>query len=101
MSETRVIDGALMTVRTARVRHICDGPYPDGHSIEPGEQYEDWRVPPYRGGHEAPTWWQGKRHLGAADSRVCDEIEAYRENVARQRHALLVAAGLLKEGTDG
>jgi hypothetical protein len=98
MPETCVIDGALMTVRTARSRHRCTGPYPGDHWIEPGEQYEDWRVPPWSGGNESPTWWRGKRHVGAGDHRVCDEIEAYREKAVREQRALLTAAGLLKAG---
>ena len=40
---TEVIDGALMTVRTARTRHWCGH---GRHWIEPGERYEHWRVPP-------------------------------------------------------
>lgn len=84
MAETSVIDGALMTIRTARSRHRCGTPYPEGHWIEPGEQYEDWCVPPWRGGNECSTWWRGKRHAGSADSIVCDEIEAYREKAARE-----------------
>ena len=100
MPETRVIDGALMTIRTARVRHVCGALYPRGHAIEPGEQYEDWRVPPWTGGNESPTWWLGKRHVGSGDQIMCEEIEAYREKAAREQRALLVAAGLLKENAD-
>ncbi len=84
MTETSVIDGALMTIRTARSRHRCGGPCPGVHWIEPGEQYEDWRCPPWTDGNECSTWWRGKRHVGAVDGRVCDEIEAYREKAARE-----------------
>jgi len=86
-----VNDDALMTIRTARTRQRCTGPYPGVHWIEPGEPYEDWRVPPWRGGNESPGWWRGKRHVGAGDGRVCDEIEAYRENAEREARAELLA----------
>lgn len=97
MAETRVVDGALMTIRTARSRHRCGSAVRQPHWIESGEQYEDWRVPPWTGGNESPTWWRGKRHVGSGDHIVCEEIEAYREKAERERRVLLVAAGLLKD----
>lgn len=98
MPETRVIDGALVTVRTARTRHRCGAPGGRGHSIEPGEQYEHWRVPPWRGGNESPRWWQGDRHVGAGDGRVCDEIEAYREKAAREQQATRLRSAVTHYG---
>ena len=77
---TEVRDGALMTIRTARTRHWCGQ---GRHWIEPGERYEDWRVPPGRGGNESPRWWRGKRHCDQSYSRACDEVDAYREHAQR------------------
>jgi hypothetical protein len=79
---TEVRDGALMTIRTARTRHWCGL---GRHWIEPGERYEDWRVPPWRGGNESDRWWRGKRHsdLGYPDGWVCAEADAYREHARR------------------
>ena len=76
---TEVRDGALLDIRTARTRHWCGL---GRHWIEPGEQYEDWRVPPWRGGNESPNWWTGQRHVGEY-GMACDEIDAYRENQCR------------------
>ena len=75
-------DGALFTIRTARKRQWCGR---GRHWIEPGERYEDWRVPPWRGGNESPRWWRGKRHAdeGREFGRACDEAEAYRERERR------------------
>ena len=79
---TEVRDGALLEIRTARTRHWCGL---GRHDIEPGERYEDWRVPPWRGGNEQPRWWKGKRHVqeGRQFGMTCDEIDAHRENAAR------------------
>jgi hypothetical protein len=80
---TEVIDGALMTVRTARTRHWCGH---GRHWIEPGERYEHWRVPPWRGdgGNETPHWWQGDRHPDPFRTNICDELDAYREKAERE-----------------
>lgn|GEM_PF-6783044 len=80
---TKVVDdGALMTIRTARIRQWCGL---GRHWIEPGERYEDWRVPPGRGGNEGARWWRGKRHAdeGRESGIACDEADAYREYAAR------------------
>ncbi len=76
---TEVRDGALMTVRTARKRQWCGL---GRHWIEPGERYEDWRVPPGRGSNDGPRWWRGKRHsdLDYPDGWACAEVDAYREH---------------------
>ena len=86
MTTETVDGGALLTIRTARTQHWCG----EGrHWIEPGELSEDWRVPPWRGGNESDRWWRGKRHRagdGQDFGRVCDEIDAYREQAARENH---------------
>jgi hypothetical protein len=89
MAGETVDGGALLTIRTARTRHWCGL---GRHWIEPGELYEDWRVPPGRADNESDHWWRGKRHAAADGQdfgRVCDEIDAYREHAARS--ALLPA----------
>jgi hypothetical protein len=82
VSGTEVRDGALLTVRMARKRHWCER---GRHWIEPGERYEDWRVPPWRGGNESPSWWHGKRHSDQdyPCGWACAEAEAYREHARR------------------
>ncbi len=83
MATTRTADGALVTIRTARKRHWCGK---GRHAIEPGEVYEDWRVPPRRGGNESSSWWRGKCHpddAGQPYGSACDVIDAYREHAAR------------------
>lgn len=77
-----VVDGALLTIRTARKRHWCEQ---GRHWIEPGERYEDWRVPPWRGGNESPRWWHAQRHDGTdyPYGWACAEAEAYRERARR------------------
>ena len=80
----KVVDGALLTIRTARTSHWCEL---GRHAIEPGERYEDWRVPPWRGGNESPRWWRGKRHAdeGREHGITCDETDAYREYATREK----------------
>jgi hypothetical protein len=81
---TEVVDGgALVTIRTARTRHRCEL---GRHWIEPGERYEDWRVPPGRADNESLRWWRGKRHAdeGREYGIACDEADAYREYAARE-----------------
>ena len=88
---TEVRDGALMTIRAARTRHWCEL---GRHWIEPGERYEDWRVPPGRADNESPRWWRGKRHAdeGRGYGIACDEADAYREHTEREA-ALASLAG--------
>ena len=79
---TVTVDGALVTIRTARTRHWCG----EGrHWIEPGERYEDWRVPPGRADNESDHWWRGKRHWDGdyPFGWACAEAAAYREHAAR------------------
>jgi hypothetical protein len=80
---TRMVDGALLTIRTARKRHRC-GRCRD--PIEPGERYEDVRVPPWRAGNESPFWWRGKQHWDGdyPHGWACVEAAAYREHALRQ-----------------
>jgi hypothetical protein len=78
-----MMDGALMTVRTARKRHRC---WRCSVPIEPGERYEDWRVPPWRAGNESPGWWRGKQHRDDdyPSGFLCAEAAAYWERAARE-----------------
>ena len=72
-------------VRTARVAHRCDG-YPRCAGIEPGEQYEDWRLPPGRDVNTGSCWWKVKVHHPASPDGVAAtgcELAAYRENARR------------------
>jgi hypothetical protein len=73
-------------VRTARKRHRCDG-YPcPAKWIEPGERYEDHRLPP--GGDAGYTHWvRHKVHAPtrpAAGANGCDLAGAYQEQAARE-----------------
>ena len=76
-------DGALLTIRTARRRHRCGR---CNVPIEPGERYEDWRVPPWRGGNESDLWWRGKQHWDGdyPHGWACAEAAAHREHAARR-----------------
>lgn len=82
MNGTRIADGALMTIRTARKRHRCGR---CNVAIEQGRRYEDWRVPPWRGGNESPSWWRGKQHWDGdyPYGWACAEAAAYREQERR------------------
>ena len=78
----KVLDGALMEIRTARRQLSCGE---RKHPIEPGERYENWSVPPGAEGNESPRWWHGRRHAdeGRQFGYACDEADAYREHAAR------------------
>lgn len=86
-------------VRTARKRHVCNGfgRRSGCRAIEPGEQYEDIRVPPWRDGNESPLWWKAKVHHPSLNATVnggptgCEIAAAYRENAERDAR-LVVAA---------
>jgi hypothetical protein len=79
-----------MIIRTARVPRHCDN-YPrcPAGGIQPGEQYEDLRLPPGREPYEESTrWLKHKIHYprigvnGGPDG--CEMAAAYREHATRE-----------------
>ncbi len=85
-------------VRTARVAHRCDG-HPHCGGIGPGEQYEDWRLPPGRDVKTGPHWRKLKVHHPAdppgGGPSGCDLAAAYRENASRDAAALAAWAAVV------
>src|SRR5262249_62250888 len=80
--------GAHRPPRPPPPRHWCGHGH---HDIEPGEQYEHWRVPPWRGGNESPRWWTGDRHGDPVKANICAELDAYRQKGARGTPAATTA----------
>jgi hypothetical protein len=82
-------------VRTARVAHPCDG-YPHCGGIEPGELYEDWRLPPWRDVNSGPYWRKLKVHHPANGTdggpNGCEIAAAYREHARREGAVATVSA---------
>ena len=88
MSDTDTI--IPVRVRTARVSHPCSGVGERCGGIKPGEQYEDWRLPPQRDVNTGDYWWVLKVHHPSrpADGPTgCELAAAYREHAERTREA--------------
>lgn len=71
---------AIVRTRTARKSRDCERCH---EPIEPGEQYEDERMPPWGGdgANESPYWRRLTCHVRAyPDGIGCDEAAAYHES---------------------
>ena len=73
-------------VRNARGGRLCDG-HPRCAGIRPGEQYEDWRLPPQRNADTGDHRWKLTVHAPsrpAAGPAGCELAATYRDHAARQ-----------------
>lgn len=82
-------------VRRARVAHPCTGAVERCGGIEPGELYEDWRLPPGRDVNTGDRWWKPRVDHPAnpegGGPTGCELAAAYRE----------LAAGIAEEHRSG
>lgn len=88
MSDTDTI--IPVRIRTARTRHACAGTTDRCGGIQPGDRYEDWRLPPQRDVNTGDQWWKLKVHYPSRPESGADGCElaaAYREHDERQAAA--------------
>ena len=89
MSDTGTI--IPVRIRTARTRHPCAGIGERCGGIRPGEQYEDWRLPPQRDVNTGDHWWVLKVHFPSrpeSGPSGCEVAAAYRDQAARSAGAV-------------
>jgi hypothetical protein len=80
-------------VRTARKRHRCDH-YLCGGWIEPGDQYEDHRLPPGRDDVGNTRWIKHRVHFPSwpgSGYDGCVLAGAYQEHAARMTRQVITA----------